>query len=54
MPHDSAAACNASVWFQASGSTTAGMVGELDVNQNGTYENTFALSEINCNSIEQQ
>jgi hypothetical protein len=54
MPHDAAANCNPGVWFHASGQTIDSMFGEIDVEQDGTYENTFSITKINCNTIEQQ
>jgi hypothetical protein len=54
LPHDPDNVCSNPVWFHASGQSIESMDGEVDLNQDGTYEGTFELSKINCDSIEQQ
>lgn len=48
--HDPITACT-SVWFSATGPTTASMSGQFDNGQDGTFEGSFTMTEVNCGSI---
>jgi hypothetical protein len=48
--HDPVSTCT-SVWFTASGATTASLSGQYDNSQDGTFEGAFTLTEVNCDTI---